>query len=221
MLKKKMDEATLAKHFADSVWHSEHHMFDLNSVGKFALSTLPREHDYKVVLSGEGSDEHFAGYTMFLADYLLEADDAMPDDALHNFTMRTRLASSGAFCVSGVIPHTGSTFMHGYKNCEAFSAVNNVHMPMSALAFQPTLDLWSSWVQKAFARNDIRLTAMRALDDDARDKMAKQWHPLHSSMYIWNKLLLPNMLLTCLGDRAEMAHSIEGRPPFLDHVLSE
>jgi asparagine synthase (glutamine-hydrolysing) len=31
--------------------------------------------------------------------------------------------------------------------------------------------------------------------------------------------MLPNFLLTALGDRTEMAHSVEGRVPFLDHLL--
>jgi asparagine synthase (glutamine-hydrolysing) len=32
---------------------------------------------------------------------------------------------------------------------------------------------------------------------------------------------LPNFILTFLSDRMEMAHSIEGRVPFLDHHLAE
>jgi asparagine synthase (glutamine-hydrolysing) len=40
-------------------------------------------------------------------------------------------------------------------------------------------------------------------------------------MYVWNKSVLTNMDLVCLGERMEMAHSIESRLPFLDHHLTE
>jgi asparagine synthase (glutamine-hydrolysing) len=46
-------------------------------------------------------------------------------------------------------------------------------------------------------------------------------HPLNQSLYLWSKTRLPNYLLTILGDRMEMAHSIEGGVPFLDHCLIE
>jgi asparagine synthase (glutamine-hydrolysing) len=45
--------------------------------------------------------------------------------------------------------------------------------------------------------------------------------PLDQSMWLWLKSFFPNKLLNLLGDRSEMAHSIEGRVPFLDHLLAE
>ena len=47
------------------------------------------------------------------------------------------------------------------------------------------------------------------------------WHPLHVALYAENKTTLANVLLNQLGDRNEMAHSIEGRVPFLDSQLVE
>jgi asparagine synthase (glutamine-hydrolysing) len=50
VIKKNVDEASLAKDFADTAYHCEHHHFDLNCVAKFALSTLPRDNGVKVVV---------------------------------------------------------------------------------------------------------------------------------------------------------------------------
>ena len=52
-------------------------------------------------------------------------------------------------------------------------------------------------------------------------KMLQTWHPLHTASYMFQKAHLENLLLSCLGDRGEMAHGIEGRTPFLDHRLTE
>jgi asparagine synthase (glutamine-hydrolysing) len=46
-------------------------------------------------------------------------------------------------------------------------------------------------------------------------------HPVNQALYIWGKTMLPNYILSNLGDRMEMAHSVEGRLPFLDHPLVE
>jgi asparagine synthase (glutamine-hydrolysing) len=44
-------------------------------------------------------------------------------------------------------------------------------------------------------------------------------HPLAKSLYLWCKTILPNYSLC--ADRLEMAFSVEGRHPFLDHRLFE
>jgi asparagine synthase (glutamine-hydrolysing) len=41
--------------------------------------------------------------------------------------------------------------------------------------------------------------------------------PLHQSLYLWSKTMLPNYVL--VAERLEMAFAVETRPPFLDHLL--
>jgi asparagine synthase (glutamine-hydrolysing) len=57
-------------------------------------------------------------------------------------------------------------------------------------------------------------------DLDIRGQLAGR-DPVNQSLYLWGKTVLPGYILTMLGDRMEMAHSIEGRVPFLDHHVVE
>lgn len=68
---------------------------------------------------------------------------------------------------------------------------------------------------------DIRDSVATSMPVHVRAKMDNSWHPLHTSLWVYNKLALPNMILTCLGNRVETAHSVESRPPFLDQKLAE
>ena len=45
--------------------------------------------------------------------------------------------------------------------------------------------------------------------------------PVNQASYLWSHTTLPTYVLTYLGDRMEMAHSVEGRVPFLDHHVAE
>ena len=45
--------------------------------------------------------------------------------------------------------------------------------------------------------------------------------PVNQSLYLWSKAALPSYILAVLGDRMEMAHSVEGRVAFLDHHVVE
>ena len=45
--------------------------------------------------------------------------------------------------------------------------------------------------------------------------------PVNQSLYLWSKAVLPSYVLAVLGDRMEMAHSVEARLPFLDHHVVE
>lgn len=210
-----MDEEGFASRFEDATWHCEHHMFDLNYVGKFALSEVPREHGFKVVLTGEGADETFTGYNLFFPDLLREADltwkDAISEQERVHLSERSEaettkyLKSIGAVNFDKGVPH-------------GRSKMNNIRTATSMSAFNPAV--FADWTSDLRPRHSEDVIA----DDipaPVLEKMQQEWHPLNTAQYVFTKDHLANILLSSLGDREEMAHSIEGRTPFLDHHLTE
>lgn len=212
-----VSEQVIADNFEQATWHNEFPMPDLNFVGKFVLSNAPKEHGVKVVLTGEGSDEHFGGYPCFLADYLAEADHSWPDYNLTEPERHRLWAENGSTHVFNVKEAEPANGEEKRRNI-ASSQLNKVNTLTAMGAKHPRI--FKEWVSE-FGTCDIQETMANNVDGRVRDLMADKWHPLHTAEYIWSKGFLANAILTALGDRAEMAHSLEARPPFLDHHLTE
>lgn len=223
IFKRDVDEARIAADFMDAAYHCEHHHFDLNTVAKFALSTLPREHGIKVVLTGEGSDEHFCGYPYFPAEFLRLPDKGMPESILAmDNELRESLQKSASDEMNAVWRSQGAAEYEGSTDTGILADAIGNTMPESLLAWHPADRVFERWVQEQYqGKWDMRETVMRGHSDEVRAKMREKWHPAHTAMYMWNKSTLINVILSCLGDRTEMAHSIEARTPFLDHHLAE
>ncbi|KAH7131817.1 nucleophile aminohydrolase [Dendryphion nanum] len=215
VVKRDVNEASLARDFSGTAFHCEHHHFDLNCVAKYALSTLPREHGVKVVLTGEGADEHFAGYPYFVAEFLRDADLALPDSPLAaDPALREGMQSAADAEMKAIWRNIGADGASNENEGSNFSD--------SLLAWHPNKHLFASWIRNTqYGNVDSRKVISDSYPSDIREKMGSRWHALHTALYKWNKNALANVLLSCLGDRTEMAHSVEARTPFLDHHLAE
>jgi asparagine synthase (glutamine-hydrolysing) len=159
-----------------------------------------------VVLTGEGSDEMLGGYLHFARDVASRNGNGKHGAAL--------LAASQARISTASAPANG--------NGRSLTAVRRL------LGFVP------GWIQTSAAQStqihavladhvresfrDVEGFRSFFNDLDVPGQLAGR-EPLHQSLYLWAKTRLPNYLLTILGDRMEMAHSVEGRVPFLDHHL--
>ncbi|KAH5079905.1 hypothetical protein HBH95_084500 [Parastagonospora nodorum] len=208
-----MTEERFAANIEDAVWHNETAVKDLGTVGKFMLSRLTRDAGIKVVLTGEGSDEHFGGYRELVKDFVREPDPSWPSSTL-----------SEADRLRAITDLETATSSHPNEPNTAAAVrrqVNNTSFLGFTQYFALDEPLLSPWTSTEFGTSDKRLTAVHALDGLTRDRINLKWHPLHTSLYIWTKCALAKGLLTVLGDRCEMAHSVEGRQPFLDHRLTE
>lgn len=91
-------------------------------------------------------------------------------------------------------------------------------METMAMGHAKSFSLYSPAYQERFANRDAYRIFLNHVDVagqlTGREKV-------HQSFYLWSKTILPNYMVRVLGDSAEMAHSIEGRMPFLDHPLVE
>jgi len=203
----------LADHFADAILQSETLCFNAHGVAKYLLSRAVRDAGYKVVLTGEGSDEILGGYPHFRRDMLLYNQAGQDPAAVAGLLQeleRLNSVSRGLLLPDGEAgPLDGVKRLLGFVPTwiETFSARS---MKMRAV-------LARDFLERLGQRHGLHALLS---DIDIHGQLAGR-DPVHQSLYLWSKTLLPGYILTMLGDRMEMAHSIEGRVPFLDHHVVE
>ncbi len=163
---------------------------------------------------GQGSDEIFGGYDVYLRDYLLERDKAWPSNDLDEFTRLQKWQASEKLVTRAFATWTG-------RNTPDVPFSPSKDIPAFAYAMTIPHLVPSPWASQQFGNLSPQVNMIENIDVRIRRLMLTKWHPLHSAQYVWNKTALPNMLLTNLSDRTEMSHSVEGRVPFLDHHLIE
>ena len=66
--------------FIQTVWHAERTFYNTLGVAKNLMSRRVHECGYKTVITGEGSDELFAGYPSFKRDMILHGLDDEPEE---------------------------------------------------------------------------------------------------------------------------------------------
>jgi asparagine synthase (glutamine-hydrolysing) len=203
----------LADHFADAILQSETLCFNAHGVAKYVLSRAVRDAGYKVVITGEGSDEILGGYAHFRRDMLLynrEGQDPAEVTALLQDLEKNNPVSRGL-----LLPHGEAGPLGGVKQLLGF--VPSWIETFSARSVKTRALLAEDFLERFGKREGYHAFFS---DIDVRGQLAGR-DPLHQSLYLWAKTGLPTYILTMLGDRMEMAHSIEGRVPFLDHHVVE
>lgn len=202
----------LVDNFADAIWHAETLVLNAHVAAKFMLSKVVRKEGFKVVLTGEGADEMLAGYPNFKVDLIS-----------HEFKGKSKEESEKALYKLFEGNEVSKGFLLPEKNSKDLKikellGYSPSWMQSHASAGEIGRSFLKNNFQNKFQDNDPYFEVLKSID--YKNKLTGR-HPVNQSLYLWSKSTLPNYILTVLGDRMEMAHSIEGRVPFLDHHLAE
>ncbi len=171
---------------------------DTSCAALLCLAGEVHNQGYKVALTGEGSDEAFAGYIWFKIRnllYWLDIAGYKTSDAVSRF-VRKRAGR-----------HTNFTELRRID-----STVGRAHAQMTLyhLVSQSRHRYFSAGLKD-------QLGDFVAYEDLPLDlERMKRWAPLNQSLYFGYKTLLAGLLLNHKGDRVAMANSVETRYPFLD-----
>lgn len=190
--------------FPEVIWHTESPILRTSPAPMFLLSKLVRENGYKVVLTGEGADEILAGYDIFKEMKIRRFVAKDPSSSLRPLLFKKlypdipRLRESSEFVM-------------------AF--------------FQRRLMETNSPFYSHFIRWENTARTLRFFKNSFKDDMNYEELPIPADFTRWSNLakaqylemvtFLSPYLLSSQGDRPSMAHSVEGRFPFLDYRMVE
>ena len=204
----------LVDNFADTVYKCEMICTNTSGTAKYLLSRAVREAGYKVVLTGEGSDEIFGGYAHFRQDMLLHNTAGQNEQTIQY--LLEELKQNNKVSAGTLFSEGGQTkFLAGFKRLLGFTPA---WMEISAMWHLKFLSIYSTDLINQSALHDIYDIFLNQMDMEGQ---LAQREPLHQSLYLWSKSMLPNNIFRMLGDGVEMANSLEARLPFLDHKVVE
>lgn len=202
----------LADAFEKTLYHTEMIIANPGHIGKQLLSAYARSNDVKVCQTGEGADELFAGYAFFKQEKLWRmlqsgGKQAVEARVLMKTFEQEESRSQGLSWNKSESWRSGE-YIFGYPNFRQSVVALLSKMVAPNLFNREALGLSSEDTPMNLLASSFPLTKMRDL------------HPLNASR-LMALSSLSEYILPVLGDRSEMANSLECRTPFLDKELLE
>ena len=201
----------IARVFPEVVWHAEQPIVRTAPAPLFLLSRMVRDSGFKVVLTGEGADEMLGGYDLF------------KETKIRRFWARHPESSMRPLLLRRLYPYLDGIGRQPRAYLEKFFAVTPEELENPFFSHLPRWKLTSRL--KLFLSDEVQaeIQPFSALGDleFALPLTFAGWHSFNQAEYLEAALLLPGYILSSQGDRMAMAHSVEGRHPFLDHRVAE
>ncbi len=183
----------------DLTWYLDEPFGDTSAIPTYMVSKLAAEH-VKVVLSGDGGDELFAGYDKYVVEGRERVREQIPR------ALRKAAGAVGAMMPLGM---TGRRFLRHL----ALEGPDRYFDASTMFHADEMRRLFRSEALVQIARHDAWATARAEWREPDGDWLA-------AAQYDDINRYLPLDILAKV-DRMTMAHSIEARPPLLDHKFVE
>ena len=201
----------IAANLVQTVWHTENPILRTAPAPMGMLSGLVHQQDFKVVLTGEGSDEVLGGYDIF------------KEAKVRHFWARNSDSQWRASLLKRLYPYLNIPDGKAATYLKAFFGEGLDHPEIPWFSHLPRWSTTAKAKQFFSAETKDHLAhsnTMVAMADTLPSSLA-DWHTFNRAQYIESKSLMAGYLLTSQGDRMLARHSVEGRFPFLDHRVIE
>jgi asparagine synthase (glutamine-hydrolysing) len=204
-------DENIAAVFPDVVWHAEQPILRTAPAPLFLLSKLVRDNGYKVVLTGEGADELLGGYDIF------------KEAKIRRFWGKNPSSSMRPLLLKRLYPYMEAIQRQPAAYLKKFFHVDAEDLKNPFFSHLPRWELTAKL--KMFLADDVReqtqsYSALTELDRSLPPAHSS-WAAFNQAEYLETMHLLPGYILSSQGDRMAMAHSVEGRYPFLDYRVVE
>jgi asparagine synthase (glutamine-hydrolysing) len=203
--------ADIASVFPDVIEHAERPLLRTAPAPLLLLSRLVRRAGIKVVLTGEGADEMFAGYDLFREAKVRRFWAKQPSSRL-----RPKL-------LGRIYPYLSRSPVARAAMAEDFfgRGLDRAALPGFGheTRWRTTSPLKRLFSRSMHAAVDAHDSIGALLADVPRE--LSTWSPLAQDQWFEIRTLLSSYLLSAQGDRMLMASSVEGRFPFLDARVVE
>jgi len=201
-----VSQREIAEVFPQVIEHTERPILRTGPAPMFLLSRLVRSAGIKVVLTGEGADEMFAGYDIFR------------EAKIRRFWARDPTSRTRPRLLERLYPYLARSPVAQQAMARKFfgRGLAGAHLP--GFSHQPR---WQSAaaLKRLFSERQQQLTHGISVVDGLLGRLPhdfSSWSPLAQDQYLEVRTLLPGYILSSQGDRMLMANSVEGRFPFLD-----
>jgi asparagine synthase (glutamine-hydrolysing) len=204
-----VSRSDIAEVFPEVIAHAERPILRTAPAPLFLLSRLVRNAGIKVVLTGEGADEMFAGYDLFREAKIRRFWARQPHS-----TRRPRL-------LERLYPYLERSPVSQRRFAEQFFGQN-----LDA-SLTPGFGHDLRWKGASALTRLFSPEFAQTGDVDVRAELLRDlpaafaaWSPLAQDQFLEVRTLLSGYLLSSQGDRMLMANSVEGRFPFLDRRVA-